>query len=68
MLFDAEYNREHNVEKAVTRVNNRFSSLKGAGPWRTKELNALGFSNRNIQTFVKHGLLKKIYQGLYAKA
>lgn len=68
MLFNAEYNQATNAEKARRKVEAKFATLKGPGPWWTRDLQAMGFSQRNLGTFVKHGLLKKVYQGLYARA
>lgn len=62
----ADYNREHNQEKAARRVAKRFADLQG-DRWRTAEMLAQGFSPANIRTFRKNGLIKQVYQGLYVR-
>ena len=62
----AQYNREANAEKAARRTKQRFSDLTG-DRWTTAELRAQGFSDRNIKTFCKDGLIKKLYQGRYQR-
>ena len=60
------YNAAHNAEKAARRTLKRFADLTGDG-WTTAELHAQGFSDRNIRTFCKDGLIKKLYQGRYQR-
>ena len=60
------YNAAHNAEKAARRTAKRFADLTGDG-WTTAELHAQGFSDRNIRTFCKDGLIKKLYQGRYQR-
>lgn len=60
------YNAAHNAEKAARRTAKRFADLTGDG-WTTAELHAQGFSDRNIKTFCKDGLIKKLYQGRYQR-
>ena len=62
----AEYNREANAEKAARRTKQRFEDLTGAR-WTTAELHAQGFTDRNIKTFCKDGLIKRLYQGHYQR-
>ena len=62
----AEYNRTHNAQRAARQVQNRFEQLKG-DCWTTAELKAQGFTTRNINTFIKHGLIKRLYQGHYQR-
>ena len=35
--------------------------------WTTAELHTQGFTDRNIKTFAKDGLIKKLYQGRYQR-
>ena len=60
------YNAAHNAEKAARRTMKRFADLTG-DRWTTAELHAQGFSDRNIKTFCKDGLIKKIYRGCYGR-
>lgn len=60
------YNTAHNAEKAARRTVKRFADLKGER-WTTAELHAQGFSDRNIKTFCKNGLIRKLYQGHYER-
>ena len=60
------YNAAHNAEKAARRTAKRFADLTGER-WTTAELRAQGFSDRNIKTFCKDGLIKKLYQGHYQR-
>lgn len=60
------YNAAHNAEKAARRTAKRFADLTGE-QWTTAELRAQGFSDRNIKTFCKDGLIKKLYQGHYQR-
>lgn len=60
------YNAAHNAEKAARRTAKRFADLTG-DRWTTAELHAQGFSDRNIKTFCKDGLIKKLYQGCYQR-
>lgn len=60
------YNAAHNAEKAARRTMKRFADLTG-DRWTTAELHAQGFSDRNIKTFCKDGLIKKLYQGRYQR-
>ena len=60
------YNAAHNAEKAARRTAKRFADLTG-DRWTTAELRAQGFSDRNIKTFCKEGLIKKLYQGRYQR-
>ena len=60
------YNAAHNAEKAARRTAKRFADLTG-DRWTTAELHAQGFSDRNIKTFCKDGLIKKLYQGRYQR-
>lgn len=60
------YNATHNVEKAARRTAKRFADLTG-DRWTTAELHAQGFTDRNIKTFCKDGLIKKLYQGRYQR-
>ena len=60
------YNAAHNTEKASRRTAKRFADLTG-DRWTTAELHAQGFSDRNIKTFCKDGLIKKLYQGRYQR-
>lgn len=60
------YNAAHNAEKAARRTMKRFADLTG-DRWTTAELHAQGFSDRNIKTFCKDGLIKKLYQGHYQR-
>ena len=60
------YNAAHNTEKASRRTAKRFADLTG-DRWTTAELRAQGFSDRNIKTFCKDGLIKKLYQGRYQR-
>ena len=60
------YNAAHNAEKAARRTAKRFADLTGER-WTTAELHAQGFSDRNIKTFCKNGLIKKIYRGCYGR-
>ena len=60
------YNAAHNAEKATHRTLKRFADLTGER-WTTAELHAQGFSDRNIKTFCKDGLIKKLYQGRYQR-
>ena len=62
----AQYNREANAEKAARRTKQRFADLTG-DRWTTAELHAQGFTDRNIKTFCKDGLIKKIYRGCYGR-
>ena len=62
----AAYNREANAEKGRRRVEKRFAELQG-DKWTTAELQAQGFTKRNIKTFVENGLIKRLYQGHYAR-
>lgn len=60
------YNAAHNAEKAARRTAKRFADLTG-DKWTTAELHAQGFTDRNIKTFCKDGLIKKLYQGRYQR-
>ena len=60
------YNAAHNTEKASRRTAKRFADLTG-DRWTTAELHAQGFSDRNIKTFCKDGLIRKRYQGHYER-
>ena len=60
------YNAAHNTEKASRRTAKRFADLTG-DRWTTAELRAQGFSDRNIKTFCKDSLIKKIYRGCYGR-
>ena len=60
------YNAAHNAEKAARRTAKRFADLTGDS-WTTAELHAQGFTDRNIRTFCKDGLIKKLYQGRYQR-
>ena len=60
------YNAAHNAEKAARRTAKRFADLTG-DRWTTAELHAQGFTDRNIKTFCKDGLIKKIYRGCYGR-
>ncbi|NBI09692.1 hypothetical protein D1641_06635 [Colidextribacter sp. OB.20] len=60
------YNAAHNAEKAARRTAKRFVDLTG-DRWTTAELRAQGFTDRNIKTFCKDGLIKKLYQGHYQR-
>lgn len=60
------YNAAHNAEKAARRTAKRFADLTG-DRWTTAELHAQGFSDRNIKTFCKDGLIRKRYQGHYER-
>ena len=60
------YNAAHNAEKAARRTAKRFADLTG-DRWTTAELRAQGFTDRNIKTFCKDGLIKKLYQGRYQR-
>lgn len=60
------YNAAHNDEKAARRTAKRFADLTG-DRWTTAELRAQGFSDRNIKTFCKDGLIRKRYQGHYER-
>ena len=60
------YNAAHNAEKAARRTAKRFADLTG-DRWTTAELRAQGFSDRNIKTFCKDGLIRKRYQGHYER-
>lgn len=60
------YNAAHNAEKAARRTMKRFADLIG-DRWTTAELHAQGFTDRNIKTFCKGGLIKKIYRGCYGR-
>ena len=60
------YNAAHNTEKASRRTAKRFADLTG-DRWTTAELHAQGFTDRNIKTFCKDGLIKKLYQGRYQR-
>ena len=60
------YNAAHNAEKAALRTAKRFAELTG-DRWTTAELRAQGFTDRNIKTFCKDGLIKKLYQGRYQR-
>ena len=62
----SKYNTAHNAEKAARRTVKRFADLTG-DRWTTAELHAQGFSDRNIRTFCKDGLIKKIYRGCYGR-
>lgn len=62
----AGYNAAHNAEKAARRTAKRFDDLTG-DRWTTAELHAQGFTDRNIKTFCKDGLIKKLYQGHYQR-
>lgn len=62
----AQYNREANAEKAARRTAKRFADLTG-DRWMTAELHAQGFTDRNIKTFCKYGLIRKRYQGHYER-
>ena len=62
----AAYNRETNAEKGKARTEKRFADLQG-DKWTTAELLAQGFTQRNISSFVKNGLIKRLYQGHYAR-
>ena len=60
------YNAAHNAEKAARRTAKRFEDLTGER-WTTAELHAQGFTDRNIKTFCKNGLIKRLYQGHYQR-
>lgn len=60
------YNAAHNAEKTARRTAKRFADLTGER-WTTAELHAQGFTDRNIKTFMKNGLIKKLYQGHYQR-
>ena len=60
------YNAAHNAEKAARRTKQRFADLTGER-WTTAELHAQGFSDRNIKTFCKDGLIRRRYQGHYER-
>ena len=60
------YNAAHNAEKAARRTAKRFANLTGER-WTTAELHAQGFTDRNIKTFCKDGLIRKRYQGHYER-
>lgn len=60
------YNRQANGEKARRRVANRFADLQG-DRWTTAELTGQGFTKRNIDTFCKNGLIKRLYKGHYMR-
>ena len=60
------YNAAHNAEKAARRTSKRFAGLTG-DRWTTAELHAQGFTDRNIKTFCKDGLINKLYQGHYER-
>lgn len=60
------YNAAHNAEKAARRTLKRFADLTG-DRWTTAELHAQGFTDRNIKTFCKDGLIRKRYQGHYER-
>ena len=60
------YNAAHNAEKAARRTMKRFADLTG-DRWTTAELHAQGFSDRNIKTFCKDGLIRKRYQRHYER-
>ena len=60
------YNAAHNAEKAARRTAKRFADLTGER-WTTAELHAQSFTDRNIKTFAKDGLIKKLYQGRYQR-
>ena len=60
------YNAAHNAEKAARRTAKRFEALTGER-WTTAELHAQGFSDRNIKTFCKDGLIRRRYQGHYER-
>lgn len=62
----AAYNRETNAEKGRRRVEKCFADLQG-DTWTTAELISQGFTKRNIKTFVDNGLIKRLYQGHYAR-
>ena len=60
------YNAAANAEKAARRTAKRFAGLTG-DRWTTAQLHAQGFTDRNIKTFCKDGLIKKLYQGHYQR-
>ena len=60
------YNAAHNVGKAARRTKPRVEDLTGER-WTTAELHAQGFTDRNIKTFCKNGLIKRLYQGHYQR-
>lgn len=60
------YNREANGEKARRPVEKRFADLQG-DKWTTAELLAQGFTKRNIDTFCKNGLIKRLCKGHYER-
>ena len=62
----AEYNRAHNAQRAARQVQKRFEQLTGDN-WTTAELKAQGFSKRNIDTFLAHGLIERLYKGRYQR-
>lgn len=60
------YNVAENAAKGQHRTEKLFAALTG-DKWRTKDLKAQGFSDRNIRTFEKHGLIKRQGQGQYVR-
>ena len=62
----ADYNRAQNPQRAAQQVQKRFAQLTG-DCWTTAELKAQGFTKRNIDTFLSHGLIKRLYQGHYQR-
>lgn len=62
----SEYNREHNADKAIRRVKQRFDMLQG-DRWTTAELKAQGYTKGGITTLENNGLIKRLYKGVYIR-
>ena len=64
--YNKEHNAAHNKELGRRQTLERFKGLRG-DEWTTQEIFVQGFSEKNIKTFVKHGLIRRDRRGHYVR-
>jgi hypothetical protein len=64
--FNKEHNDRRNKDMGRNKSKDRFEELEG-DTWTTQEILSQGFSRKTLDTFVRHGFIKRIKQGHYVR-
>ena len=64
--YNAEHNAERNKAQGLKETLERFAPLSGDA-WTRQEILAQGFTQSNLDTFLKHGLIRRVSQGHYVR-
>ena len=64
--YNREHNAAHNKEMGRIQTEKRFGNLQGDA-WTKQEILDQGFSQKTLDKFVKHGLIKRVKRGCYVR-